>query len=195
MPETTLARTALRSAVQRAGCYPELVEEALDLALAGEEVVASLVHHEPHFDGQDLVRHVTAAVLTPTRLVIAHADEWPPDGEGASATASVTTEAVPTSHVRSVVVNRTVGNPASYRAGDPAREVVLTVGWGGLSRVELEPAACSDPDCDADHGFTGSLSGEDLTLRVSADADGAALVDDLLHLASSLSAASARTRS
>ena len=192
MPET-VARSALRAAVQRAGCYPELVEEAIDLALAGEAVVSHVVHHEPHFDRQELVRHVTALVLTPTRLLIAHADEWPPEPDGGEASASVTTEAVAVSRVTSVVVNRTVATPATYRAGDAAREVVLTVGWGGLARVELEPASCADPDCEADHGYTGSLSGEDLTLRVSADADGSSLVDDLLHLARSLSAATARS--
>ncbi len=189
----TSDRAALRTAVERAGCYPELVLEALDLALVEEPVVASVVHHEPHFDRDELVRHVTAAVLTPTRLLITHADEWPPEAEGGEATATVTTESVAVGRVSSVVVSRTVGSPADYRAGNPAREVVLTVGWGGISRVELEPAACADPQCDADHGYTGSFAGEDLTLRMSADADGAGAVADLIRLAQSLSAATARS--
>jgi Family of unknown function (DUF5998) len=188
----TVSRQALRTAVQRAGCYPALVEEALDLALADEPVEASVVHHEPHFDRDELVRHVTAVVLTPTRLVIAHADEWPPEAEGGEVSATVSTESVAVSRVSSVVVSRTVGRPASYASGDPSREVVLTLGWGGVSRVELEPAACSDPQCEADHGFTGTLAGEDLTLRVSADADGAGPVRDLLRLARAVSVATAR---
>ncbi len=34
----------------------------------------------------------------------------------------------------------------------------MTVGWGGINRIDLEPAACADPDCDADHGYTGVLA-------------------------------------
>ena len=57
--------------------------------------------------------------------------------------------------------------------------------------VDLEPAACSDPSCDADHGYTGTIAGDDYTLRVSAAAEGADAVSALLAFADSLSA---RTR-
>ena len=48
----------------------------------------------------------------------------------------------------------------------------MTIGWGGVSRLDLEPAGCSDPECDADHGYTGVLASDDFSLRVSAAADG-----------------------
>ena len=67
-------------------------------------------------------------------------------------------------------------------------EAVLTVGWGGINRIDLEPAACADPDCDADHGYTGMVVSDDFSLRVSSAADGQAAVDDLLVFAESLSA-------
>ena len=73
----------------------------------------------------------------------------------------------------------------------PPAEAVLTVAWGGVSRVDLEPAGCSDPQCEADHGYTGVLSGDDFSLRVSAAADGADAVPGLLAFADALSA---RTR-
>ena len=49
---------------------------------------------------------------------------------------------------------------------------MLTIGWGGVCRLDLEPAACADPECDADHGYTGMLAADDFSLRVSAAAEG-----------------------
>ena len=64
----------------------------------------------------------------------------------------------------------------------------MTIGWGGVSRLDLEPAGCSDPNCEADHGYTGVLASDDFSLRVSAAADGTQAVDRLLAFAESLSA-------
>jgi hypothetical protein len=68
-------------------------------------------------------------------------------------------------------------------------EAVLTISWGAVSRVELEPARCSDPECDADHGYSGSLTGDDFSLRLAAAGDGGAAVERLLTFARTLSAA------
>jgi hypothetical protein len=65
---------------------------------------------------------------------------------------------------------------------------VVTIGWGGISRIDLEPATCSDPECDADHGYTGVVASDDFSLRVSSAADGQAAVDRLLAFAETLSA-------
>jgi hypothetical protein len=83
-----------------------------------------------------------------------------------------------------------VANPATFAGrGEPAPiEAVLTVGWGGVSRIDLEPAGCADPECEADHGYTGMLASDDFSLRVSSAADGQAAVDDLLAFSESLSA-------
>ena len=54
---------------------------------------------------------------------------------------------------------------------------MLTIGWGGVSRLDLEPAGCQDPECDADHGYTGGFSSDDFSLRVSAAAEGADAVE------------------
>jgi hypothetical protein len=95
-----------------------------------------------------------------------------------------------------VVVNRMVADPASAgRAGSPpaANEVVLTIGWGAVARVDLEPAACADPDCEADHGYTGLLTSDDFSLRVSAAAEGPEAVANLLNFADALSAHTAHS--
>jgi hypothetical protein len=73
--------------------------------------------------------------------------------------------------------------------------VVLTIGWGAVSRIDLEPAACGDPQCDADHGYTGTASNDDLSVRVSEAADGADVVSQVLAFAAALSqSTAARTR-
>ncbi|HEY0775553.1 MAG TPA: DUF5998 family protein, partial [Nocardioidaceae bacterium] len=166
-------------------------------AIAGEQVVSYLVHHEPTIDRDEVRRHITVVVLTPSRLIVAHTDEHAPDDLLPAPYTSTSTEAVMLSSVRSVVINRMVANPASY-AGKPvpppgANEVVLTIGWGGLGRLDLEPAGCSDPQCDADHGYTGVVASDDFSIRVSAAADGNDAVGHVLAFAETLSAATAGT--
>ena len=65
----------LNADLVKAGYYPVLVQGVLDVALAGEEVRAYLVHPETTFDAREVRRHLTALALTPTRLVMAHVDE------------------------------------------------------------------------------------------------------------------------
>jgi hypothetical protein len=187
----------LRAAIEKSGYYPDVVADAVNAAVAGEHVVSYLVHHEPTIDRDEVRRHVTVVVLTPNRLIVAHTDEHEPDDLLPAPYASTSTEAVMLSSVRSVVVNRMVANPASY-AGKPvpppgANEVVLTIGWGGLGRLDLEPAACSDPQCDADHGYTGVVASDDFSIRVSAAADGTEAVAHVLAFAEALSSATAGT--
>jgi hypothetical protein len=188
---------ALRVSIEKSGYYPDVVSAAVDSAVAGEEVVSFLVHHEPTIDERDEVRrHVTVLVLTPSRLILAHTDEHAPDDLLPAPYTSSSTEAVALSALRSVVVNRMVANPETY-AGRPvpplgANEAVLTIGWGAMGRIDLEPAGCGDPECEADHGYTGVLASDDFSLRVSAAAEGPEAVENLLGFADALSARTAR---
>ena len=59
--------------------------------------------------------------------------------------------------------------------------------WGAIRRVDLEPAQCSDPDCEADHGYAGTVTADDFSIRVSAAADGTDAVERLLSFARTLS--------
>ena len=79
-------------------------------------------------------------------------------------------------------MTRVVSEPARHVRGAAPREVTLTVGWGAMSGIDLEPAGCSDPNCDADHGYVGSVTAEDLTLRVSENAEGPEIVSRTLRL-------------
>ncbi len=176
----------LRDAIDRTGYYPEVVVDGVEGAVAGEQVVAFYVHHEPTFDRDEVRRHLSVVVVTPSRLILAHTDEHEGDDLLPEPYTSTSTEAIRLTAVRSVVVTRMVANPTSGPSS-PA-EAVMTIGWGAVSRVDLEPAGCSDPDCDADHGYTGVLASDDFSLRVSAAADGADAVAGLLEFAASLSA-------
>lgn len=184
----------LRAALDIAGYYPELVADVLDVALGGEDVVAHLVHPETTFDAAEVRRHVTVLVLTATRLVLAHVDDHPADSVHPSASASATTESVPLEHVHTVGLTHVVPVPERHRAGATPAELTLALGWGAVRRIDLEPATCGDPDCDADHGLSGTSSPDDVVVRVSARAEGKEAVRAAVAFARSLSAATAGAR-
>jgi len=186
----------LRQAVEASGYYPNVVVDGIGTAVAGEPVRSFVVHHEPTFDRDEVRRHVTVVALTASRLVVCHTDEHPADDLLPQPYTATTTEAIPLATISSVVVNRMVADPDRFQGAalpaDAASEAVVTIGWGAVGRIDLEPAVCSDPACEADHGYTGSLSADDFSLRVSTAADGAGAVDRLLAFARDLSAATAR---
>jgi hypothetical protein len=179
----------LRREIDRMGYYPTVVADSVDSALAGEQVSAFVVHHEPTFDRDEVRRHVTVLVLTPSRLLVAHTDEHPPDDLLPEPYASTSTEAIPLHRIGSVAVTRMVANPAETGPEPGVTEAVLSVGWGAVSRVDLEPATCGDPDCVADHGYSGTLAAEDFALRISSSADGPGAVERLLDFAHALNEA------
>lgn len=192
VPATTSSTwNALSADLHRAGYYPELVRDIVDLALAGEPVVSHLVLPETTFEAAEIRRHLTVLVLSPTRLITSHIDDHPADSENPSASAAATTESVPLREVRSVSLTHVVADPESYRGGDRPLEVTLAIGWGTLVRVDLEPAQCPDPECEADHGLTGQLTPDDVIVRVSAQAEGRQAVQAAIDFAGALSAATA----
>lgn len=191
MDVTGTIEAKLRADIERSGYYPALVSDTLETALAAEVVQAYVVHHEATFDHDELRRHVTVLALTPTRLIVGHTDENPADETSPVPYATSSTEAVRIERIDSVVVTRVVGDPATHLSGSPVRECVVTIGWGAVSRIDLEPASCGDPSCEADHGYTGTASNDDLSLRVSEAADGADVVAHALDFAAAVSRATA----
>lgn len=177
----------LRAEIVAYGYFPELVEDAVALAVADEEILDFVVHHEPTFNRDELHRHVTVVVLTPTRLVIGHTDDHPAEPPSTGTFAASSTESLSLSKINTVTVTRVVTNPEQYRAGAAAvQETWLAVGWGAVRRLDLEPAACVDPECEADHGYTGALVGDDLSIRMSAAIDGDDRVARLVRFATTL---------
>ena len=132
------------------------------------------MHLETTFDRDVVRRHITVLVLTPTRLLIAHADDHadePPAPAGASPTRDDRGGAA-LGGARGVMLTHVVEQPEAYVPGPLGRELTVTLGWGAVARVDLVPATCGDPDCDADHGYKGTVTADDIALRVSAAADG-----------------------
>lgn len=187
----------LVAAIERAGYYPALVADVVDSALGTDDVVAHLVHQETTFDHDAVRRHVTVLAMTPSRLVIAHADDHDSaPGEAGEpglagpgvAVATATSETVPLSSVRGVMLTHVVSSPGSYVPGSLGRELTLTIGWGAVARLDIVPATCGDPECDADHGFEGTVASDDISLRISADADGESALTAALDFSRALSA-------
>ena len=181
----------LTRAIEQAGYYPSLVGDVVQAALGGDEVVSHLVHQETTFDHDAVRRHITVLALTGSRLVIAHADDH--EGRERQRMATATRETVPLRQVQGVMHTHVVPDPEQYDGRLEGRAVTLTLGWGAVSRIDLEPAACGDPNCEADHGYTGSSTADDLSLRVSEAGDGPDTVRQTLAFAQCLSEATAAT--
>lgn len=205
-PMRSFTSPELSRRIEKAGYYPDLVADTLALALAGEDIVAHLVHAETTFDTDSVRRHLSVLAITPTRLVFVHADDHGDEAEAelltgdaprgadepALAHAVATSEAIPLRSVGPVMITHVVPDPAAYRTGSLGRDLTLTIGWGAVARIDLEPATCGDPHCEADHGYTGSVTGDDLSLRISAEADGQQALDEAVSFARALSAATVR---
>lgn len=166
----------LRADLDVTGYYPEVVSDVLSGAVAGEEILDHVVQIEAHFDHDEIHRHITVLALTPTRLVITHVDDRTADEAGGHPVAQASAEAVPLGHVSSVVMTYVVADPEQHTAGAAPTELTMTIGWGTVSRLELTPYECPDPNCQVDHGYSGALTRDDLVMRFSERGDGAEAV-------------------
>lgn len=172
--------------------FPELVAASVAMALGDETVVAHLVHQEATFNRDEIQRHMSVLVLTETRLLVSHTDENNEPGKAGQAL--TTTEAVPLRTIKSVALSQVVGNAEAFGSGTADLvETWLAVSWGTMSRIDLEPAQCADPTCEADHGMTGVAAADDLTVRISAAGDGPDKVAQLVTFATALQRAGGRT--
>ena len=61
-----------------------------------------------------------------------------------------------------------------------------------MRRLELEPATCGDPSCEAEHGLTGISMPDDIVMRVAAGVEGDAALARADRFARALSEATAR---
>ena len=105
----------LARAIDEAGYFPALVRDVVATALAGDEVRQHLVHVETTFEQDELLRHITVLVLTPTKLVIVHADDHDDSAAGGVRSTrqavTATSETVALSFVRGVTLTHVVTSP------------------------------------------------------------------------------------
>lgn len=135
------------------------------MGIGAREVLDYLVQHEATFAGRQLHRHLTVLVRTAMQLIICHIDE----GESDRTEALATVEMVALRAIDSVVVTRALARPEDSSG---LTEAWLSIVWGAARRVDVGPAGCEDPTCEADHGFTGVIQPDDITVRMSPQADG-----------------------
>ncbi len=176
---------ALTAEINACGFFPQLVVDSVALAIGDEPIDAHLVHHEATFAHEGIGRHLSVLVVTPTRLLVSHTDEHADDPKGGTAISS--TESVPLRLLGAVALSRVVANPERF--GTKAAEVVetwLTLSWNAMRKIDIEPATCGDPTCEADHGFSGTVMGEDMVIRMSPAADGADQVARLVRFGTAL---------
>ncbi|QXT61697.1 DUF5998 family protein [Tessaracoccus palaemonis] len=164
-PDQSQLPADLAAEIAQSGFYPNLVAESVELGLGGREILDHLVQHEATFAGRELHRHITVLVRTATQLLLVHIDE----GEGTREEALATTEIVALRAIDSVVLTRSLTDPENLTG---LNEAWLSIVWGAARRVDLGPAACEDPSCEADHGYTGVIQPDDITVRMSPQADG-----------------------
>ena len=164
--------SSLDQAIAGAGYYPALAHHVLRSAIGDDVVRAHFVHAETTFDSAEVRRHMSVLVLTDTHLLRAHIDDGAGPQSGGTPAASATVESAPLRTIASVALTHVIHHPENFSEGDVPHELVLAVGWGVHSRIDLEPAHCGDENCDADHGYTGDLTGDDTLARASVIADG-----------------------
>lgn len=163
--------TELVQQINDCGFFPQLVIDSVRMALGDEPIEQFLVQHEATFVHEGVSRHMSVLVLTGSRLIVSHTDENHDDPAGTSAVSS--TESVPLRLLGAVALSRVVAHPERFgSAGSQLVETWLSMSWQTVRKVDLEPAACADPNCEADHGYTGSAVAEDMVVRMSPTADG-----------------------
>jgi hypothetical protein len=178
----------LQDRLEAVGYFPAILVEVIGQALASEVATGFYVQPDVAFGHGTIGQHVSALVLTPTRLVVVHADDHSEDEYGPAAVA-VSAESVPLRQIRAATVTHIYDEPSKFTPGLAPQVVRLTVSWGSAAIVDLEPAACTDPDCEADHGYNGSTTAEDISLGVTAGLNGDDAAAQLVEFAGRLSAA------
>jgi hypothetical protein len=176
---------ALDAQIEECGFFPQLVADSVALALGDEAAADHLVQQEATVGPDGIIRHMSVLVLTDARLVVVHTDEASDDH--GRPTAVTTTESVPLRRMGTVSLARVMSHPEDY--GTSASAVVetwLTLSWDAMHRLDVVPAHCADPDCQAEHGFNGELVNEDVVVRMSPAADGEAHVAQLVSFATHL---------
>jgi len=162
----------------RAGYFPQTAAACLERSLRGAHVAGHLVRPETTFDGAEVRRHLTVLALTERHLIVSHLDDDQADELNPSQVV-VTTERVRLSRITTTGMSQvfdTEGTSARAREA----EITLGITWGGSRRLELERGWCDDPECQADHGWTGTVAPSDIALRVSALADGEGAIEQAL---------------
>lgn len=180
----------LKEAIDRGGFYPSLVHHTVTEALDGRQAQHQIVHVDTHFDFEEVHRHITVLVLAEDIMVVAHLDDHDAEEDSplqheesaprtsTEVVARISTEVVPVGRIQSLILSEVHRSPEQFRAERGLAELSLNINWTGGARIDTMPAECGNPECMADHGDTGTVVPEDITLRIAATAEGDTAVDE-----------------
>ncbi|AOZ72680.1 hypothetical protein BK816_04730 [Boudabousia tangfeifanii] len=149
--------------INRAGVHPKQLMHSLQRALGTQTLRGWLVQVMTDLDSMEIFRHVTVAAFSDTHFFRAHVDE-----EDAEAMISVEVVSLPRIHTYLVADAYDTKLPDSEQLS----ELSLRLNWGSIRRFGLDPNQCSDPSCDADHGYQGVSTPDDLLLIAKRNVDG-----------------------
>ncbi len=168
----------LLTELELAGYFPDTARAALERAVRESRIRSYLVRPETTFDGPEVRRHLTILALTDEHLLIIHLDDESADALNPTQVI-VSTERIKLARVGNLALAQAYDTDGTAIAPREA-EVTLGLSWGSNRRLDIQPAWCDDPQCSADHGYTGDSREADLVLRVSALADGDQAIADAL---------------
>ncbi|WP_165218034.1 DUF5998 family protein [Schaalia sp. ZJ1691] len=168
--------------IEHAGFYPKLAARALRRALGGEEPLATVCQLDAAFDRGSMFRHLTIASLTRSVLVHLHIDELE-DGRAGVATGIYSID-----QIRAMSTFEAVESPEVLGTDEKVTELSVSIDMGGIRRTDIEPLQCDDPQCLGDHGYSAQTVPDDLSLRISAAADGEDVLAEAKHFVNELTA-------
>ncbi|CAM3982660.1 DUF5998 family protein [Helcobacillus massiliensis] len=166
--------------IERAGYFPQTALAALERAASRHEVTSFFVHPATTFDGPQVRRHLTVLLLTPRHFIVLHLDDESEDTLNPNQVI-VGTERIRHERIHNMGLAQAYNTSGDGVVSDSQAEITIGISWGATRRVDLERAWCDDPNCDADHGYTGTIGPSDLALRVSAIVDGPDAIDRALE--------------
>ena len=146
--------------VRKTGFHVDLIERAVRSLNGGELPEYDLVNLETSFDDDSVFRHMDYIGLGEDKLVGLHLDEM----------------ASGIRWVGQVVLFRDLGpievaqvsiDPEGPGGADDGltNGLVVNLSFGSHATLDLEQTLCDDPDCTYDHGYSGFLKREGLSMR------------------------------
>ncbi|MDO5701477.1 MAG: DUF5998 family protein [Bowdeniella nasicola] len=150
--------------LDRVAFHPALMREYLEEVRFGEEILGHFAFAQATFERGEMARYANLFVVTATRLLHVYATDVPyPDSD---LDLHVQVQAVPLAQLATIDV--TYGHTEE---GLEPTDLVISLGWGGNSRLMVDWAECADPECVSTHG-NGAVVSEDCVVRISVDGEG-----------------------
>lgn len=134
-----------------------ILGDLMDSLRGVSQVEAYFIRPETVFDQDSVYNSVGVFVLTSTRLIILVSDvsyEFSPAGEFITTTQFVNLDEIKDFQV----IRRRVAD--GQHAG-ALSTVHMRLRWGASWQQDIRPASCDDPNCEAEHGFMGLVTGDD----------------------------------